>query len=226
MGQKIRGKKKKPLLFHGSRFKGGFLKNKIYVHRCLPHLVRVEGQPSEDVFYSVSVLSDSSQNRPGVRGDTKGRAERTWLCFQVTLRRSARTQTNRSSSVASTRGDAPHTLLTDTHWAAQVVYNINNTALAIINTGIIWFLFPCCQWIQKILTATLIPEQTGPLDFCSDVLKVWALRMDTQEDWPLPQLVKSYTSLDCLQTLLEGRGPEEVCAERLRILVNCLSGYG
>lgn len=37
------------------------------MHRCLPHLVRVEGQPSEDVFYSVSVLSDSSQNRPGVR---------------------------------------------------------------------------------------------------------------------------------------------------------------
>lgn len=50
--------------------------------------------------------------------------------------------------------------------------------------------------------------------------------MDTQEDWPLPQLVKSYTSLDCLQTLLEGRGPEKVCAERLHILVNCLSGFG
>lgn len=44
------------------------------MHRCLPHLVRVEGQPSEDVFYSVSVLSDSSQNRPGVRGRHKGKS--------------------------------------------------------------------------------------------------------------------------------------------------------
>lgn len=76
------------------------------------------------------------------------------------------------------------------------------------------------------LTATLIPAQKVPLHFCSDVRKVRALHMDTQEDWHLPQLQTSYTSLDCLQTLLEGHGPETVCAERLHSLVNCLSGYG
>lgn len=76
------------------------------------------------------------------------------------------------------------------------------------------------------LTAILILEQKVPLDFCSDMPKVRALHTGTHEDWRLPQLVKSYTSLDCLQTLLEGRGPEKGCAGRLHILVNCLSGCG
>lgn len=75
------------------------------------------------------------------------------------------------------------------------------------------------------LTAILTLEQKVPLDFCSGVLKVRALHKDTQKDWHLPQLLKSYTSLDCLQTLLEGHGPETVCAESLHILVNCLTGY-
>lgn len=51
------------------------------MHRCLPHLVRVEGQPSEDVFYSVSVLSDSSRNRPGVRGKHKGKSRENLAVF-------------------------------------------------------------------------------------------------------------------------------------------------
>lgn len=47
----------------------------------MPHLVRVEGQPSEDVFYSVSVLSDSIRNRLGVRGKHKGKSRENLAVF-------------------------------------------------------------------------------------------------------------------------------------------------
>lgn len=188
----------------------------------------------QSICSTVSVLPNSSQSRTGVRERHEGKSmgnlavcsPECYCCVSRSLYQTFSQDANESLFFSSlcTGWSIPHSLYWHTLSCTSCLH-INNTALAIINMGIVWFLFPCCQWIQKILTATLILEQTVPLDFCSDV-KVWALCMDTQEDWPLPQLVKSYTSLDCLQTLLEDHGPEKVCAERLHILVNCLSGYG
>lgn len=178
----------------------------------------------------VSVLSSSSQTGRVWGGDgSEGNGpERCRWVSRLHYYRLGQGVAPSSSAASAQDGAFPHARYRHTlSYASCLQYK--NTALAIINIAM-WASYGFYSLVvseySHTLTAILILEQKVPLDFCSDMPKVRALHTGTPEDWRLPQLVKFYTSLDCPQTLLEGRGPEKGCAGRPHILVNCLSGYG